>query len=79
MSGQNQAALITWSTPYLQGSMVVAASCCGNIFQQQELGQSDHWVLGHPSPPNAQFAQVTSSRKSPGGSKLLAFTNDGDH
>jgi hypothetical protein len=49
-----------------------------------ELLQSDHRVLGHipdqgPSPPIAQFGQVTSSRKSLEGSKLLQFKNDGGH
>ena len=39
--------------------------------EELELCQSDYWVLGHlpdqgPSPPIAQFGQVTSSRKSLG-------------
>jgi len=37
MSGGNQAPLITWPVPSLQWSMVEAASCCGDVFRQQEL------------------------------------------
>ena len=38
MSGGNQALVITCLIPSLQWSMVVTALCCGDVFQQQELG-----------------------------------------
>ena len=38
MSGGNQAPLITCPIPSQRWSMVVAASCCGNVFQQQWVG-----------------------------------------
>ncbi len=49
-----------------------------------ELNLSDHQVLGHhsrqgPSPPIAQFGCAAHSRKRPGGSKLLPFTDYGGH
>ena len=48
------------------------------------LCQSDHPVLGHlpdqdPYPLIAQFGQAASSKKSPGGTKLLPFKNDVGH
>ena len=51
---------------------------------QRNSGALSEWQfgLGHlpdqdPSPPIAQFGQAASSRKSPGGSKLLPFKIDG--
>ena len=38
MSGGNQAPLITCPIPSQQWNMVVAASCCGGVFQRQGLG-----------------------------------------
>ena len=40
MSGANSTPLITPRTPSTQWSMVLAASCCGDVFHRQGLG---HW------------------------------------
>ena len=47
----------------------------GSLISTEELKSSSR-VLGHPSPPIAQFGRAVSSRKRLGGSKLLPFKND---
>ena len=53
----------------------------GSPISTEELCQSDHLVLGHlpdqgSSPPDSYVGRVASSRKSPGGFKLLPFKID---
>ena len=43
ISGGNQAPLITCPKSFQWSSMVVAASCCGGVFQQKRLGDSS-WL-----------------------------------
>ena len=63
--------------------MVVLLEVSPISTEELELCQIDYRVLGKlsdqgPSPLNAQFGQVASSRKSLGGFKLL-FKNNGGH
>ena len=83
-SGFSLATLPYRSDWWIAAEMVVLLEGSPLSTEERWSSDSDHRVLGHspdkgPSPPIAQFRRPASSRKSPGGSKLLPFTDDGSH
>ena len=62
MSGGNQALLLTCPIPSQQWSIVVAASCCGSVFQWRGLGDlsrlRESWTEHSPSNRTTRCAKL---------------------